>query len=714
MGPKDNTANRRPILRRIARILWRRKSMIFSIVLITTLLAWTIAYFLPLQYTARAVILVEETDDAAYSLLTGLQQSEDITGAETERLKSRQLAARVLGLLQNAAARPGEPSPRFRSFNLQSEGLEQIEGEYSQPAVSQTLDALIKNLNVRTQPDKQTVIIEFTAGNPQEAADIANIYAHAYLEQRQRNRMEIGTRVEKLFDIAIRTLREQIRQSEEILYAHRARTTLQKETTPLFGLKQKYLSSLYVQLALAEANLAGTQAKLVQLNKGTARSDPAVLDSPLIQALKKEESRLIRKLAGLSTRYGEKHPRMLDAYAELEEIRTSIRKETGKIVKSLRQEAIAGQNKVDSLKSLIGIPDTQETTEETEDTQTTETLDALEQEIKVDRRILLRFLETYKLLDRAKLMRGPGAEIISPAAAPSKPSSPGRHRIVLFAAALSLCFSFLLVSVRETMDNTLRTEMQIEQETGYPCHGMIPAIEGLSKMDLADYILSKPSSSLAESIRSLRTALRLRNGESSPKVITVTSSFPGEGKTTLAGWMGRLAAKSGEKIILIDCDLRRPNVHKVFGKKNEKSLVDYLTDRAKLEDVVLQDDPSGMHMILAQSAPNSAYDLISSAKMEKLIASLRQVYDLVILDSPACLAVSEPRLLATLSDATLYAVFWNKTPRENVREGARQFAGFDYKNLSFVLTNVDVRRHAQYGYGDTAYYYGKYEEDTDS
>lgn len=222
------------------------------------------------------------------------------------------------------------------------------------------------------------------------------------------------------------------------------------------------------------------------------------------------------------------------------------------------------------------------------------------------------------------------------------------------------------------------------------------------KPDTAAYAVRNPTSIVAEAVRALR--------QKKPKVVTVTSSFPGEGKTTLSLWMARLAAKSGERVILVDTDLRRPNVHKSIGQSNEHSIVEYLTDKKPLEQIIHKDKLSGADMIYARSVPASALDLVGSAKMDALIERLREDYDLVILDTPACLAVSDARLMASISDQTLYAVSWNTTPREAVAAGVKQFTDMRYEPLAFVLTNVDVKKHVRYGYGDTVYYYGRYED----
>ena len=128
--------------------------------------------------------------------------------------------------------------------------------------------------------------------------------------------------------------------------------------------------------------------------------------------------------------------------------------------------------------------------------------------------------------------------------------------------------------------------------------------KGWLPMGIADHILNKPSSAVAESIRTLRMVLNLRAGsniEERPKVVTITSSLPAEGKTTLSSWLGRAAAKSGEKVIIIECDLRRPNLHRIMRKSNDKALVDYLTGDVALDKVINKDDPSGAHVIYARN-----------------------------------------------------------------------------------------------------------------
>lgn len=339
-------------------------------------------------------------------------------------------------------------------------------------------------------------------------------------------------------------------------------------------------------------------------------------------------------------------------------------------------------------------------------------LDELDREAKSNKLIFDTFLQTYKRSDEQEDLQEAGVRVLSYAVAPSRATYPDKMLLLSLASALSLFLGLGMAFLLEKLDNTFRSASQLERVGHFPCFALIPEVDQLKDGPTADFVISKPSSTAAESVRTLRTVLNLRSDKDKrPRVVTITSSLPGEGKSTLSGWLARLAAKSGERVILIDADLRRPSIHRNFGASNEISLVEYLTGKKTLKEAIQKDSASGLHILYGKSVPNSALDLITSQKMSDMVEALREAYDLVIIDSPACLAVSDARVLARMSDRTLYAVAWDKTPREIVVGGVKQFSDMGYGPLAFVLTNVNVHRHVRYGYGDTVYYYGRYKED---
>ena len=299
------------------------------------------------------------------------------------------------------------------------------------------------------------------------------------------------------------------------------------------------------------------------------------------------------------------------------------------------------------------------------------------------------------------------ARIISYATVPSRPSYPRKRLIVGSAFVASTVLGILLVMLLEQLDSGFRGREQIEASTGVTVLGMVPRLRSgwFSAAEPHDDIIDRPNTVLSEAFRTLRTALLLSNVDRPPRTVLITSSVPGEGKSTTALALARTTAKHGQKCLIIDGDMRHPSLHRAFGVDNDVGLIDYLSRDMPLEEIVQVDFKSGAHYILAgQTVPHST-DLLGSEKMRGLLAALSDVYDLVVVDTPPVLALSDTLVLLRSVDKTIFLVQWEKTRRETVIAGLRQVmdAGADLAGI--VLTQVDLKRQAQYHYGATYYTY---------
>jgi capsular exopolysaccharide synthesis family protein len=266
----------------------------------------------------------------------------------------------------------------------------------------------------------------------------------------------------------------------------------------------------------------------------------------------------------------------------------------------------------------------------------------------------------------------------------------------------------------ERLDAGFRTTTQVERLLGVPVLTTLPEIPGGSKTkEAADRVIDKPLSSFAESVRGLRMGLVMSNVDAKPKVVLVTSSVPDEGKTTVAVSLARLAAKAGEKVILVDCDLRRPSIANTLAlPEGTKGVIDVLTGDAKLEDCVIQDPRSSAHVLGATKGAASPPDLLGSVAMSRLIEGLKGFYDLVVIDSAPLLPVNDTKIVAQLVDAVVFVVRWEKTPRDAVVMGARHLMDANAPVAGVVLSRADIERYKYYSYGYQDYYsYNKYYSD---
>jgi exopolysaccharide transport family protein len=720
-------------IRTLMLMLWRRKLVIVGMMLIGISLTVVALGFIQPRFSARSLVLIEDKGGTRMApelqnILSYVRLDNSVITNEIEVVRSRTMGLRViekLNLLTDPEFNPhykesaksadsSETDPeggRFKSFSLDSKDLKATPASVTEQQLSQAVTVLLGSLKIRNVPGSNVMEIEVQSSRPAKAALIANAIADLYIEQRLETKFKASRKLSDWLDKRLTELRNQVRISETAVQQYKAKHNITEGTRAIVSTEQ--LSQLNTELIKTKAEHAEAQARLTEVetivrDDGRLDTTMEVIESPLIQKLKGDETLLLRTLSDFSTRYGDKHPDIIKMKGELADLRAKIKQEMSTIVESMRNEVSVAKARVDALQS--GIDEIVQNRHQEDEAMIK--LDELDREAKSNKLIFDTFLQTYKRSDEQEDLQEADARVLSYAVSPSRASYPDKMLLLSLASALSLFIGLALAFLLEKLDNTFRSAGQLEKIGHFPCFALIPVVDALKSPVTADFIISKPSSTAAESVRTLRTVLNLRaSGGVRPKVVTVTSSLPGEGKSTLAGWLARLAAKSGEKVILIDADLRRPNIHRTFGIANDSSLVEYLTGKQQLKDVIQKDAASGLHIICGKSVPNSALDLIASQKMSDMVEALREAYDLVIIDSPACLAVSDARVLARLSDQTLYAVSWDRTPREIVLGGVKQFSDMGYDPLAFVLTNVDVQKHVRYGYGDTVYYYGRYKED---
>lgn len=706
--------------------LLRRRTLLLSFMLAGIVLAFMVMTFITPQYSARALILIQSPrSDEAGSYAGSAAPSRIDLGqvmSEAEIIKSRELVRKLiakLNLMKDPELNPkasrtkkaDKDQANFKSLSLNTASLESLPTELFDQDTAAVMDRIIKNLTVKLVPGTYVMQVIYNSENPTKAALIANTVSELYLEQKLEAKFTTSQRITSWLDQRLVKLRQQLRASEAAVERYRAEHNLVQGARSEITTQQ--LSGINSELVVAQSERARSEAKLLQAQQWMKDPDAVemsseILNNNFVVDLKKKESDILSRRAELSMRYGQKHPSMIKINAELDNVREKIRAEMRSIITSLENDLSIADGR---MKTLQGNLDSVQGERKNENADMIG-LRELEREAAANRLLFDNFLETYKRNTDQESLQDPDAKIISYATTPTLPSYPNKPLILCLAAAMAFFVGVGYVMIREILYNGFRSAIDLERKAGYDCYGLIPQATGVTKKDLANYILQKPSSSVAESVRTLRMALTLRGEKDGkkPKVIAITSSLPGEGKTTLSTWMARLAAKSGEKVIVIDCDLRRPNLNRLLNITPDKTLADYLSGQSRLEDVIHRNDTSGAHMIFARAVPNTALDLLSSDKMKNLISSLSQVYDLVILDTAASLAASDARILANVSDHTLYVVSWNRTGQDVVMNGIKQFTDFNYKKLSFVLSNVDLRQHAQYGFGDVGYYYGRFKD----
>jgi capsular exopolysaccharide synthesis family protein len=283
-------------------------------------------------------------------------------------------------------------------------------------------------------------------------------------------------------------------------------------------------------------------------------------------------------------------------------------------------------------------------------------------------------------------------------------------------AFLGLVLGFLLALLLESLDNVVRTQEIVEAVTGTTFLGILPLVRdartAAARPPPARSSELDSQSFVSEAVRAIRTNLFFMSPDKPLRTIVVTSSGPEEGKTTVACNLATSMALTGKRVVLVDTDMRRPNIHRVYGKANEKGISSLILMDVPLDDVVVDVGISNLTLLLCGPVPPNPSELLQSARFKKVFDLLVERFDMVIFDSPPSLVVADALFLATVCDGTVLVANGARTSRESLRRSTRQLRALKAHILGTVLNSVDLedRRYGyyyQYGYTRRYGYYSR-------
>lgn len=703
--------------------LWRRKWSIISLVFTVMMVAVLAVLVITPIYRAAATLLIEQKAAKVVSIeqVYGLDgMGNEYLQTQFELLKSRALAERVvrqLDLTSHPEFDPRQqPAPLIdlswlRSAmdfhkivpvtlpgDLEAE-LVQSEAEIFDTVVRQFMEVT----SVSQQGKSQLVTISVEMADPRTAALAANALANGFIESQLEATMEMSATATTWMNSRLGELRSKLKEAEDRLQGFREAENL----VDIDGVSTIVAGELSMTAdrmidARRQRAEAESQFRQVQAMRGGGwerlATIPAVLGHPLIQQFKADEAKAKAKVEELSRRYGARHPAMEGARSELNAASASLKGQVEQIVAGIErnyQLAVANES---SLRASFNANKAQ-----IQDISSKEfRLRELQREVDANRALYDTFMTRLKETSATSDLDSANARVVDPAVVPSEPVKPKKTLIVLIAGLLALFTGVGLSLLLDALNNTFKSTEEVENKLNIPVLGILPLLKKKERSELAHMFQENKNKPFCEAIRTIRTGVVLSSVDHAHKVIVVTSSIPGEGKSTVSANLA-FALGQVEKVLLIDADLRRPTLAKNFQfPVGTPGLANLIANTAKLEDCI--QEVGGIDMLCAGTVPPNPLELLSSQRFAKAMEYLKSKYDRIIIDSPPTQAVSDAIVLSTFADSLIYVIKSDSTAIPLVEKGVGQLLQNNAPVTGIVLNQVDVKKAQKYGYSYGGYY----------
>lgn len=674
----------------LLRTLWRGKFFILIVTALAVLAGGYYAYILAQPtFKSSAVVMLNTQQSQVVdieSVVSGLPADSSVIATEVEILKSRSLLGKVvdeLNLVEDPEFNPliADETPidvvkaQVRSaIGLPEREIQTDETLRMQRQRNATIDGLLEVLSIRNVPGSLVFQVTVETSAARKSAAIADTLVDQHILNQLQVKFDATEQATKWLTERVTELQVALENAEGEVKSFRANTTLVSPEA-LTGLEVQ-LKDLRERLSDTEMARETTAARLEQLRGlSTPQEKLDATNDPQLQRLMPRINQA--DIAALfDTRWEQ-----IVTRAELD-------------LQRAEAQIAALTTSQDELQSQIA----QQSADLIE-------LQQLTREAEASRLLYEYFLSRLKETSAQQGIQQADSRVLSNAVVPGFPATPRKPLILAVSFLLGFMVAAAAVLLREARKNTFRAADELERITTYPVIGQLPLLPIRKRSDALAYLADKPTSAAAEAVRNLRTSVLLSNVDTPPKIVMTCSSFPGEGKTTIALALAQNMSKMGKKVLLIEGDVRRRVFSQYMARSDDSGLVKVLADNVPLADVVIRNESLGCDVLLADKTTENAADLFSSKRFAELMKTARESYDHVIVDTPPVLVVPDARIIAQNVDAIVFVVQWDKTIKPAVIDSLREFESVNKQVSGLVLNKVSLKGMRRYGYGDK---YGAY------
>jgi succinoglycan biosynthesis transport protein ExoP len=672
--------------------LIRRYRLLFTILILGSMAAgFAVAFSMPQRYVARATVLVEGRPQRVIDLAPVLDTAppnpfaiETDMASEREIILSRKVLLPVFSRLGIAA----DPDYARKEAGWLA-SLLKTHASPPDPAYEEAraYERFAKNVEAMNVGPSRAIEITYQAERRARAVEVVNAIADQYAALSTEERAQASQKaLQSLLD-RIDGLRADVAAAEAAVERYRAEENL--PTRSGADVSEQRMIELNSRLVAAQTQVSNLAAQLRAARDAGVNSDAAaaVLASYVVQQLRVREAALEAQAADLATTLGPAHPLRARNAAALAETRANLAAETRKIITQLESQLAAARAEEAAVREMIAQVEGEVAVKDTAEVRLRE----LMREADANRSLYEQFLNRVEEVSQQIGLQTAYASVISPAATAKR--SLDRVIPILGATVIGTMLAFAAVLLRAAMARGYESLSDLEPNIAARLLGILPAV---GRRALVPALNQKwEASAYLEAVQGLRAFFRAN--EPQPAVIMFASSVPDEGKTTGALTFARLSAFAGQKVLLLEADLRRPRLGSMLGLGGP-GLAEVLSDEVRWREAVRTEEDSGLDIITAGSPAASFPHLLESGEIEALLSQFRKAYDLVVVDTPPALAVADARVLAPLAEFVIFLVRWSSTPRRSARLGLQLLGKATSAPIGVVLSHVSRPLDAPYGY----------------
>jgi polysaccharide biosynthesis transport protein len=717
------------------RVIQKRRATILT----TAFIVFAIALVATLKqkpvYRAQALVEIQK-ENPDIPTLQELFQVENISDTYLETqyriLKSENLARRVIALLRlDRVAEFSSPAQAAQLNQKQEASSPQVfavAGTIPRNADidNELLIKFQKRLDVEPLKRSRLVEVSFESNDRNLAAQVVNTLASTYIQQNLEARWDASQKATEWLSQQLLDMKAKLEHSEDELqqYARdKGLLFLETDKGTTENIVAQRLRELQEELTKAQAQRFEKESLYALVQQGDFASLPGVFDNKLMQDLTEKLEELQRERSRLIAIFNADYPHVKEIQSQIDETQAVLTEERERAAKEITNDFRAAAEREHMLQAAFA--------EQQKDAdviaEKSVQYNILKREADTNKQLYVGLLEKLKETGVSTSLKATNIRVVDPAYPPKKPDRPRIPLNLSLGLLLGISLGIGAAFLQEHLDNTFKSAEDIKRFLQLSALASVPAVASsnnhrgvLALYDRARLMADDKNgnkvvpiwnriegngqnAALAEAFHELRTSVLLSTAKRPPSSLLVTSAQGGEGKTTVAANLAVSLAQLGERVLLIDADLRRPNLHNFFGLPNSAGLVNFLTGDPDWRSLVIHPAPIGLGVLFSGPIPPNPADLLSSDYMPALIREASKEYKFVVVDSPPLLNLADSRILATLVDGVILVVGGGITPRDLVHRAYVSALDAGSHVLGAAINFADINT----GYYSSAYHQEK-------